>query len=340
MASACGSIHASGCCSIGTHSPPASMAHDTFLAVAPLRRICHQQGWLIIHININYTQSGCRPNTKDADSRAVDDPVCNAIPLDDTTTCQKHNNRCGRAGDSRRRHRIAPDDWAICTGVQPRVAHTNSLGFHKLQGQPGNLHDQGLYGSTIITKQIDFYHALGPIPGTGNKPVTGHHRPSMLHPVNNIVVDLQQPRGSQCTHVQFYEYLPLFVFSTSLVLTRILSTLMELLHLSQTRSRYKIVYDAGLRTGSHIFVQIAKTMIQLGVRVAGGPLPAVENRNTAMQFLCCNPCPHHWSQSHQRRSGAINRTRTIGASRTNGTLLCFNLCPDREGSHTNDALAH
>jgi len=36
----------------------------------------------------------------------------------------------------RRQHRIAPDDWAICTGVLPRGAHANSLGLHKLHGQP------------------------------------------------------------------------------------------------------------------------------------------------------------------------------------------------------------
>ena len=33
-----------------------------------------------------------------------------------------------------RQHIIAPDDWAICTGVPPRGAHANSLGLHNLHG--------------------------------------------------------------------------------------------------------------------------------------------------------------------------------------------------------------
>jgi len=36
----------------------------------------------------------------------------------------------------RRQHKIAPDDWALCTGVLPRGAHANSLGLYKLHGQP------------------------------------------------------------------------------------------------------------------------------------------------------------------------------------------------------------
>jgi hypothetical protein len=76
-------------------------------------------------------------------------PVCvqnwaRCIAAGSIAGLSRHGNCAQNLHKLRRQHRIAPDDWAICTGVPPRGAHANSLlGLHKLHGQPGKLHDQG-----------------------------------------------------------------------------------------------------------------------------------------------------------------------------------------------------